>query len=296
VNQFAQFNSFVNRPKARRESRLYSLPFNMNTFHEIWPDVITPADAQRKIQEQRLHLDSPARNLEEQALSMVGTDIYQLLIRDYTRKQWGRDPRELPADIIKRLPLRWTYDDNYFNDRYQGIPEDGYTAMFDRMLEGIDCILGVDYFLDRDYWNQQARRVVFTGKIDQWFDYDLGELEYRTLEFDTWIEQTNNYQGTAVINYCDDHIPWTRMIEHRHFKTCHSDHTVITKEIPVPWKNGAIPYYPVNDVANQELYDRYRQRSQNQGVIFGGRLAEYRYYDMHQVIASAMKTARQELS
>lgn len=295
VNRFARFNGFVNRPKALRGGRLYSLPFNMNTFHAIWPDVITPADAQQKIQSQRLQLDAPAGNLEQQALSMVGQDIYELLIRDYTRKQWGRDPTELPADIIKRLPLRWTYDDNYFNDRYQGIPESGYTAMFERMLEGIDVMLGVDYFQDRDYWNQRARRVVFTGKIDQWFGYDLGELEYRTLEFDTRVENTSNYQGNAVINYCDADVPWTRIIEHRHFKTCRSDQTVITTETPVPWHPGATPYYPVNDARNQQLYDQYRSRAEGESVIFGGRLAEYRYYDMHQVIASAMKTARQEL-
>lgn len=294
VNRFARFNNYVNRPKALRNGRLYSLPFNMNTFHQIW-GVIDPSDAQRIVQAQRVGLDRPANNLEEQALSMVGSDIYELLIRDYTRKQWGRDPRELPADIIKRLPLRWTYDDNYFNDRYQGIPEDGYTAMFEQMLNGVDVKLGVDYFQDRDHWNGLARKTVFTGKIDQWFDYDLGELEYRTLEFDTRIKATDNYQGNAVINYCDPNVPWTRMIEHRHFKHCRSDRTVITTETPVPWTKDKVPYYPVNDKRNQLLYNQYQQRAEETDVIFGGRLAEYRYYDMHQVIGSAMKKARQEL-
>jgi UDP-galactopyranose mutase len=247
------------------------------------------------VQAQRVDLGRPADNLEEQALSMVGSDIYELLIRDYTRKQWGRDPRELPPDIIKRLPLRWTYDDNYFNDRYQGIPQDGYTAMFEQMLNGIDVELGVDYFQDREHWNSQAKKTVFTGKIDQWFDYDLGELEYRTLEFNTTIKATDNYQGNAVINYCDPNVPWTRMIEHRHFKHCRSDQTVITTETPVPWTKDKVPYYPVNDKRNQLLYNQYQQRAENTDVIFGGRLAEYRYYDMHQVIGSAMKKARQEI-
>lgn len=294
VNRFASFNNYVNRPKALRNGRLYSLPFNMNTFHQIW-GVVDPSDAKRIVQAQRVDLGRPADNLEEQALSMVGSDIYELLIRDYTRKQWGRDPRELPPDIIKRLPLRWTYDDNYFNDRYQGIPQDGYTAMFERMLDGIDVELGVDYFQDRDHWNNRAKKTVFTGKIDQWFDYDLGELEYRTLEFNTTIKPTDNYQGNAVINYCDPNVPWTRMIEHRHFKHCRSDQTVITTETPVPWTKDKVPYYPVNDKRNQMLYNQYQQRAEETDVIFGGRLAEYRYYDMHQVIGSAMKKARQEL-
>lgn len=295
VNRFAKFNNFINRPKAQRGGRLYSLPFNMNTFHQIWWNITTPQDAQRMVDSQRLKLDRPAENLEEQALSMVGSDIYELLIRDYTRKQWGRDPRELPPDIIKRLPLRWTYDDNYFNDRYQGIPEDGYTDMFEQMLRGVDVELGVDYFQDREHWNSRAHKTVFTGKIDQWFDYDLGELEYRTLKFDTRVEQTTNYQGNAVINYCDPDVPWTRMIEHRHFKHCRSDQTVITTETPVKWTKGSVPYYPVNDKHNQMLYNQYKERADQTDVIFGGRLAEYRYYDIHQVIGSAMKKAKQEL-
>jgi UDP-galactopyranose mutase len=242
-----------------------------------------------------LCLSGPAKNLEEHALSMVGTDIYNLLIKDYTVKQWQCDPKKLSADIIKRLPVRYTYDDNYFNDRYQGIPKLGYTALFEKMLDGIEVRINIDYFQHRSYWNQQANKIVFTGRIDEWFDYQFGELEYRTLDFETTVESTDNYQGNAVINYCDADVAWTRIIEHRHFSDTTSNVSVITREIPAVWSRDKIPYYPVNDQRNQQLYEQYRNLCNDTGVIFGGRLAEYRYYDMHQVIGSAIKKAKLEL-
>jgi UDP-galactopyranose mutase len=267
----------------------------MNTFHQIWPEVITPQDAVNKIRSQQLQLTDVAANLEEQALSLVGRDIYDLLIRDYTVKQWQTDPKLLPADIIKRLPIRYTYDDNYFNDQFQGIPESGYTSLFERMLDDIDVELNVDYFKDRAYWNSQAQRVVFSGSIDEWFNYDLGVLEYRSLNFETVTMNTDNYQGNAVINNCDSNTTWTRVIEHRHFARSRSDVTVVTREIPAVWDQTQIPYYPINSQKNQQLYEKYKTLADQQNVIFGGRLAEYRYYDMHQVIGSAMKKARLEL-
>lgn len=295
VNKYTKFNNFVNRPKAQRNGRLYSLPFNMNTFHQVWPDVVSPNDAIKKISSQQVRLPRSARNLEEQAIGLVGQDIYELLIKDYTFKQWQKDPKELPTSIIKRLPLRFTYDDNYFNDRFQGVPENGYTEMFEKMLHGIEVRYNVDYFKDKNYWNGIAKRIVFTGRIDEWFDYDLGELEYRTLKFETWTEHTDNFQGNAVINNCDPDTPWTRTIEHRHFKKCNSPYTVVTREIPTAWTKSSIPYYPINNQYNQTIYKQYQLRSEKTNVIFGGRLAEYRYYDMHQVIGSAMKHAKQEI-
>lgn len=292
VNRFAEFNNYINSPKAISGDRLYSLPFNMNTFYELW-QTRTPEEARQKIASQRF--SGEPTNLEEQALSLVGKDIYETLIRDYTRKQWGKDPRELPAFIIKRLPLRFTYDNNYFSDRYQGIPIGGYTALFEAMLEGIEVRLNVDYFTDRSSLASLAHKVVYTGCIDQYFDYALGRLEYRSLEFDNAVVETDNFQGNAVINYCDMREPFTRIIEHKHFEGSSSPVSVITREYPRPCSGDAIPYYPVNDPHNQELYRRYQELSQGtENVIFGGRLSEYKYMDMHVVIESAMNRFRSE--
>lgn len=290
VNRFAQFNNYLHCPKAQRNGRLYSLPFNMNTFNQIWGTHF-PAEAEKILAAQRI--DKEPANLEEQALRLVGREIYDLLIRDYTAKQWQRHPRELPAFIIRRLPLRMTYDDRYFDDRYQGIPEDGYTRLFENMLDGIEVRLNTDYFDDRQHWHDLGRHLVYTGCIDRYFDYEHGRLDYRTLEFQTQVLDRENYQGTAVINSCDAYTEHTRTIEHRHFKRCSSARTVITKEIPRSWSDDAIPYYPINDPENTQKYRRYQDLAEAlPDVIFGGRLAEYRYYDMHQVIGSAMKTVK----
>ena len=294
VNRFSEFNNFVNRPKALAGGKLYSLPFNMNTFYQLW-GCITPKHAQRIVEFQRTKLDRPAANLEEQALSLVGPDIYNLLIREYTRKQWQREPQDLPAFIIKRLPMRWTYDDDYFGDRYQGIPVNGYTELVKNMLSGIDVELGIDYFKDRTYLDSRADRVVFTGRIDEFFDYTHGELEYRTLDFEHETLDTDNYQGNAVVNYCDADVPWTRIVEHRHFVKSRRARTVITRELPGTWSRDKVPYYPINNTVNQAKFDQYQDLAKSTSVIFGGRLAEYRYYDMHQVIASAMKAVRKTL-
>jgi UDP-galactopyranose mutase len=292
VNKFASFNCYHHCPKAFSNKKLYSLPFNLNTFNQIW-GCVSPESAKKIIDQQRLKLDRPADNLEEQALSLVGSDIYELLIKQYTQKQWGKHPKDLPAFIIKRLPLRFTFDDCYFNDRYQGIPIGGYTQLFEKMLSGIEVKLNTDYFEQRDFWNNQADTVVYTGAIDRFFDYQFGKLEYRTLDFRTETINQSNYQGTAVINYCDSSVPWTRVIEHKHFAGIKSDNTVITKEIPAAWTEGSVPYYPVNDLTNNQKYQRYRELAeQTKHVVFGGRLAEYQYYDMHQVIGSAMKKVK----
>lgn len=293
VNRFARFNNFRNAPIALHRGKAYSLPFSMYTFNQLW-GVTTPQEARARIEAQRLRLDREPANLEEQALALVGRDIYETLIRGYTRKQWQKDPTELPPDIIKRLPLRFTWDNNYFNDRYQGIPVDGYTRLFERMLDGIEVRLGCDYFADRAAWNALARTVVFTGRIDEYFDYRFGELEYRALRFETeWLE-TDNYQGNAVVNYTEAEVPWTRIVEHKHFTPGNaSPRTCITREIPDTWSRDKVPYYPIGDARNSALHRRYEELAAAEaGVIFGGRLAEYRYYDMHQVIGSAMVKAR----
>lgn len=294
VNRFSSFNNFILSPKVFRNGRIYSLPFNMNTFHEIW-GCVTPSQALKIIEAQRFKGDP--QNLEEQALSLVGRDIYDLLIRDYTIKQWKKDPKELPSFIIKRLPLRFTYDNNYFNDRYQGIPIEGYTKLFDNMLEGIDVSLMSNYFENKDHWDSMADKIVFTGKIDEYYGYEYGELEYRTLNFKHETLQVENYQGVAQMNYPELSVPWTRIIEHKHFTNTKSDVTVITKEMPAIWSKDKVPYYPINDTKNDTIYKKYRDRAdQETNVIFGGRLSEYRYYDMHQVIGSAMKTVKTELT
>lgn len=287
VNRFASFNNFILSPKAFVNDRMYSLPFNMNTFHELWR-VNTPAEAKHIIEKQKFK--GVPQNLEEQALSLVGRDIYELLIRDYTKKQWKKDPKDLPAFIIKRLPVRFTYDNNYFNDKYQGIPDNGYDGLFNKMFEGIEVKTNVEYFEQRQYFDSISKKIVFTGKIDEYFNYDYGDLEYRGLSFiKEWID-TDNYQGAAIVNYSSLDVPWTRIIEHKHFNPVVSPFTVITKEYPINnVDRGSIPYYPINDERNQSIFKKYEDRSKSvHNVIFGGRLSEYRYYDMHQVIGSAM--------
>lgn len=292
VQRFADFNNFILSPKAWSNGKLYSLPFNMNTFYEMW-GTYRPEDAKRKIDEQTYM--GPVRNLEEQALFLVGTDIYETLIKQYTEKQWGRPARKLPSFIIRRLPLRFTYDNNYFNDRYQGIPIGGYTKMFEKMLDGIEVRINTDYLQDKQYFDSIAKKVIFTGPIDEYFGYSLGELDYRSLRFEEKRLGEDNYQGNAVINYCDTSRKYTRIIEHKHFEKVNTDHTVITKEYPQKYRRGLTPYYPINDKTNQDLYKKYKEMSNSlTNVMFGGRLAEYKYMDMHVVIESAMNKFRGE--
>jgi UDP-galactopyranose mutase len=293
INRFTKFNNYIHTPKALAKGKIYSLPFNMHTFSEIW-GCTSPGQALEIINSQRFK-GEPA-NLEEQALSLVGKDIYKLLISGYTLKQWRKHPRELPAFIIKRLPLRFTFDNNYFDDKYQGIPVDGYTQIFENMLDGIEVKLNTNYFENKDYFDSIAKKVVYTGKIDEYFNYEFGELEYRSLEFKHETHTIDNYQGVSQMNYCDIDVPWTRITEHKHFTKTKTNHTIITKEIPTVWDRKQIPCYPINDVPNQLRYNKYRDKADSHtNVIFGGRLSEYRYMDMHQVIGSAMATARKEL-
>ena len=293
VNRFAKFNNFILSPKVFHNGGLYSLPFNMNTFYEIW-GCTTPEQA-RKIIESQKFTGEPT-NLEEQALSLVGKDIYELLIRDYTTKQWKKEPKDLPSFIIKRLPVRYTFNNNYFDDFYQGIPIEGYTKMIENMISDIPVSLKTNYFENRGYWNSIANKIVFTGKIDEYFDYKYGELEYRTLDFQEMYLEMENYQGTAIMNYPQLSVPWTRIVEHKHFTGVKTKHTVITKEIPTEYSRDKIPYYPINDEKNTKIYTKYRNHADSiPNVIFGGRLSEYKYYDMHQVIASALQTAKSEL-
>ena len=290
VNQFVEFNRYTNSPVAFYKDEVYNLPFNMNTFHQLW-GVKTPEEASAKIEEQvkSSGITNP-QNLEEQAISLVGTDIYEKLIKGYTEKQWGRKATELPAFIIKRLPVRFTYDNNYFNDKYQGIPIGGYNKLIDGLLEGIEVILNVDFFEDREYYTQLADKIVFTGKIDEYYNNQFGTLEYRSLKFDTQIKELENFQGNAVVNYTEREIPYTRIIEHKHFEFGTQKKTVITYEYPDEWSQGKESYYPVNDEKNNTIYKKYKELSaKDTNVIFGGRLAEYKYYDMHQIIASALK-------
>ena len=289
VNQFAEFNNYVNSPLAVYRDELYNLPFNMNTFSKMW-GIRTPKEAQQMIERQVAELGiTEPQNLEEQALSLVGTDVYTKLIKGYTEKQWGRDCRELPAFIIRRLPCRFTYDNNYFNDRWQGIPIGGYTQMVEKMLEGADVLLQTDYF---DLIREQpeiAHTVVYTGCIDEFFGYRLGALKYRSVRFETEELPEENYQGNAVVNYTDREVPYTRVIEHKHFEFGKQPTTVISREYSAEWKPGLEPYYPVNDAENSALYAQYQQlAAQQENVIFGGRLGKYRYYDMDKVIRAAM--------
>ena len=308
VNQFAEFNNFVNSPIARFHNELYNLPFNMNTFSKLW-GVATPEEAAAKIQEQieAEGITGEPANLEEQALRLVGRDVYEKLVKEYTEKQWGRSCRELPAFIIKRLPVRLTFDNNYFNDRYQGIPIGGYTAMIEKMLEGTDIRLNTDYFKLRrnccetsgsdgsavDYGCGLADKVIYTGMIDQFFDYCLGELEYRSLRFETEKLEKENYQGVAVVNYTSSDVDFTRIIEHKHFEFGKQPVTIITKEYPMKWEKGDEPYYPVNNDINNKLYAEYKELAdKTDNVYFGGRLGQYKYYDMDKVIAAALEDVK----
>ena len=297
VNRFAAFNRFTNSPVANYRGELYSLPFNMYTFNRMW-GVVTPEEAAAIIDEQRREIEGEPRNLEEQAIRLVGRDIYEKLIRGYTEKQWGRECRDLPAFIIERLPVRLTFDNNYFNALYQGIPVGGYTKMVERMLDGVDVVLNADYLQDREYWNGQAAQVIYTGPIDAYYGFSLGALEYRSLRFEHEVLDIPNFQGNAVVNYTDAETPWTRIIEHKWF-TFGKDEaghdlpkTVISREYSSGWKPGDEPCYPVNDERNGELYAEYKALADAEdGVIFGGRLGEYKYYDMDQVIAAALEKA-----
>lgn len=301
INQFAEFNRFTNSPVANYKGELYNLPFNMNTFHELW-GVKTPAEAAAKIAEQRTQAginDRPA-NLEEQAISLVGTDIYEKLIKGYTEKQWGQSAKDLPAFIIRRLPVRYTFDNNYFSDTYQGIPIGGYTQIIEKMLDhpNIDVETGNDFFDNKQAYLKDYPKVIFTGMIDQYFDYSLGELKYRSLRFESEELDVDNYQGNAVINYTDAQTPFTRIIEHKHFEFGQgdADRTIITREYPTDWHRGDEPYYPVNNGQNNSLYKQYVKLANKQSqVIFGGRLGQYRYYDMHQVIHAALIAVAKEL-
>jgi UDP-galactopyranose mutase len=289
VNSFVDFNRYTNTPVAVYKDELYNLPFNMNTFYQLWK-VRTPEEAKQKIKEQVdvLNIQEP-ENLEEQALSLVRTDIYEKLIKGYTEKQWGRPATELPAFIIKRLPVRFTYDNNYFNDKYQGIPIGGYNKLTEGLLKDIEVRLNADYFENRDEWNAMAENVVFTGKIDQYYNFQFGQLEYRSLKFEHQTLDTDNYQGNAVVNYNEREVPYTRIIEHKHFEFGTQPKTVITHEFPQEWTAEKEPYYPINDAKNSAVFKQNQQLADKDNIIFGGRLAEYRYYDMHQIIGSALK-------
>ncbi len=302
LQQFAEFNRFTNSPVANYKGELYSLPFNMYTFNKMW-GVVTPQEAAEKIEEQKKAADiSSPQNLEEQAISLVGTDIYEKLIKGYTEKQWGRPCSQLPAFIIKRLPVRFTFDNNYFNALYQGIPKGGYTQMVANMIGDIEVRLGVDYLKQKEELDQLADRVVYTGAIDAYFDFRLGALEYRSVRFENELLDQPNFQGNAAVNYTDRETPWTRIIEHKWFEFGRDDNgeelpkTVISREYSSEWKPGDEPYYPVNDEKNSGLYQKYRKLAeQEKKVIFGGRLGEYRYYDMDAVVASALEMCRKEL-
>lgn len=295
VNRFAKFNHFRYEPIANYKGELYHMPFNMNTFHEMW-GVNTPAEAEAIIEKQRQEITSEPQNLEEQAIRLIGRDIYEKLVKGYTEKQWGRDCKDLPSFIIQRLPVRMRYDNNYFNHPYQGIPIGGYTKMVENMLEGIEVRLGVDYLEHRDELNKLADRIVYTGPIDAYFNYEYGNLQFRSLRFETETLDVKNYQGVAGMNFTDRETPYTRIVEHKHFEFGEQEKTVITREYSVEWKPGMEPYYPVNDDANSALYAKYKALAdQESRVIFGGRLAEYKYYDMDKVIKRALDVSKQYL-
>ena len=301
VNSIVEFNRYTNSPIANYKGKLYNLPFNMNTFYQMW-EVTTPAEAIAKIEEQKAEVTARMRNdgvtiprnLEEQAQMLIGKDIYERLIKGYTEKQWGRKCTELPAFIIKRLPVRLVFDNNYFNDKYQGIPIGGYNKLIEGLLDGIETKIEVDFFANRSYWEGLANKIVFTGKIDEYYNYRFGKLEYRTVRFEEEIQDMPNYQGNAVVNYTDREIPYTRIIEHKHFEMFGQDvyscpKTIISKEYSTEWKDGMEPYYPVNDERNNSLYQQYKELAdKEEKVIFGGRLAEYKYYDMHQIVENLL--------
>ena len=301
VNQFATFNRYTNSPVANYKGDLYSLPFNMYTFNKMW-GVVTPEQAEAKIAEQKQEIQGEPKNLEEQAIALVGRDIYEKLVKGYTEKQWGRDCRELPSFIIKRLPVRYTFDNNYFNALYQGIPVGGYTKLVENLLEGIEVRLDTDYLAEKETYDAMAEQVIYTGPVDAYFGYSLGTLEYRSVRFEQEIMDISNYQGNAVVNYTDRETPWTRIIEHKWFEFGKDENgkelpkTVISREYSSEWKPGDEPYYPVNDEKNNGLYEQYRQMAdREEKVCFGGRLGEYKYYDMDAVILSALTRAREML-
>lgn len=296
INNFAEFNRYTNSPVAIYKDELYNMPFNMNTFNKLW-GVKTPAEAKAKIEEQvkESNILDP-KNLEEQAISLVGKDIYEKLVKGYTEKQWGTRATELPSFIIKRLPVRFTYDNNYFNDKYQGIPIGGYTKIIEKMLEGIKVRLNTDFFEHREELENLADKIVFTGMIDEFYDYKFGTLEYRSLRFEHEVLNEENHQGNAVVNYTEYEIPYTRIIEHKHFEYGTQPKTIITKEYPVKWEKGDEPYYPINNEKNNNMYAKYKKLADKEtNIIFGGRLAEYKYYDMHNVIEQALKCVEEEL-
>lgn len=296
VNQFVEFNRFTNSPLANYKGKLYNLPFNMNTFYQLW-GCKTPNEAKFIIDNQikELNIDVP-KNLEEQALSLVGKDIYEILIKGYTEKQWGRAATELPAFIIKRLPVRYTFDNNYFNDKYQGIPIGGYTKLIEKLLDGIDIKLNTDFLNDRKTFSNLAKKIIYTGQVDAYFNYKFGPLEYRSLRFETEVLPIENYQGNAVINYTEMAIPYTRIIEHKHFDIVNSQSTIITKEYPCNWTVGDEAYYPINDEKNNLAYQQYLQMAmQEKNVIFGGRLAEYKYYDMNKIVENALSMIKSQI-
>lgn len=298
VNQFVEFNNYINQPVARYKNELYNLPFNMNTFTKLWDDVFTPEDAKKRIEEekQKYHIEEP-RNLEEQAINLVGQTIYEKLIKGYTAKQWGKKCSELPPFIIKRLPVRFVFDNNYFNDTYQGIPIGGYTKMIERILSGIDVRLNVDYLENRDELSSLANTIIYTGPIDQFYDYRFGALEYRKVEFETEILDCENYQGNAVINYTDYEVPYTRIIEHKHFEFEKQPRTVISREYSSSWKKGDEPFYPINNSSNNELLMKYKELAEKEkNVLFGGRLGFYKYLDMDDTIEEAFQLLKSIIS
>lgn len=296
INQFASFNNFVNSPIANYKGEIYNLPYNMNTFSRMW-NIASPEEAEAIIARQRQEITGEPRNLEEQAISLVGRDVYEKLIKGYTEKQWGRDCKDLPASIIKRVPVRFTYDNNYFNDFYQGIPIGGYTQIIDKLLDGADIVLSTDYNKDRSRWNAIADKVLYTGCLDEYFDYSLGHLQYRSEIFEEIRLEKKDLQGVAVVNYTDRETPWTRIIEHKHFEKSTSDVTWISREYPVDYTKTGEPYYPINDEENMELYSKYRKLAEcDKNLILGGRLAEYAYYDMDKTILAALRKVEEVFS
>lgn len=297
INSFVEFNRYTNSPVANYKGELYNLPFNMNTFYQLWRTK-TPKEAREKIEEQKKQAKIiEPKNLEEQAISLVGNDIYEKLIKGYTEKQWGKKATELPSFIIKRLPVRYTFDNNYFNDMYQGIPVGGYNVIIDKLLKGIDVKLETDFFKDRDNLERIADKIIFTGMIDEFYNYKFGTLEYRSLKFKNEVLDEENHQGNAVINYTEYEVPYTRVIEHKHFEYGNQPKTVITKEYPATWKKGDEPYYPINNNRNNKIYAKYKELADNESnIIFGGRLGQYKYYDMHNVIESALNCVKKEFA
>lgn len=295
VNQFCEFNNFINAPIANYNGEIYNMPFNMNTFARMF-GIATPDQAKEVLAKQRAEIKGEPKNLEEQAISLVGRDIYTKLIKGYTEKQWGRDCKDLPSFIIKRLPVRFTYDNNYFNDRYQGIPEKGYTYLIEKLLEGIEVRLNENFLDKKQEYSSIAEKIVYTGPIDEYFGFVLGNLEYRSLRFETETLDREDYQGNAVVNYTDRETPYTRIIEHKHFNFGKQPKTIVTKEYPSDWEIGMEPYYPINDQRNAELYEKYSALAQEEkNVIFGGRLGMYKYFDMDKVIEAALSVAEEEL-